>query len=121
MAVIIGITRAVDIGRKIYQVYRRTDKRLQRISPANQFINRYSPPGYRKGFKQAYRAGEIALGGKLIYDLLNQGITDAIPKKQRPTSQYRKTRNNIYGSSKGRFYRSKYNACPSRYRFRKKY
>ncbi len=117
MAVITGIMRGVDIGRKIYQVYRRTVKRLQSISPANQFINRYAPPGTRATLKKAYRYGEIALGGKLIYDLLNQGMTDAIPKKQRPTTEYRKTRNNFYRFGKGRFHRPKYNTCPRRRRF----
>ncbi len=117
MTVITGIVRGVEIARKIYQVQRRVDKRLQSISPANQFINRYAPPGLRVPLKKAYRYGEIALGGKLIYDLLNQGMTDAIPKKQRPTTKYRKTRTNFYKPSFRQRSRSKFHTCPSRRRF----
>ncbi len=118
MTVITGIVRGVDIGRKIYQVYKRTDKRLQSISPANQFINRYSPPHLRPAIKKAYRYGEIALGGKLIYDLLNQGMTpDGKIQKQRPTTKYRKTRDNVFPSRGRPLSRYKYNSCYRRRRF----
>ena len=119
MAVISGIMRGIEIGRKIYAIQRRVDRRLQGVSPANQFINRYSPPGYRPILKKAYRYGEIGLGGKLIYDLISQGMKsedNGIQKKQRPTSQYRETRTNFYKSRSGQRGRNKFYPCPSRRR-----
>ncbi len=118
MAVITGIVRAVEIGRKIYQVQRRVDKRLQSVSPANQFINRYAPPGSRRLLKKAYRYGEIALGGKLIYDLISQGMKqDGISPTDSKRSQYRKTRTNIFKSKFRQRSRNKFHPCYRRRRF----
>ncbi len=117
MTVVTGIMRGIEIGRKIYQVHQRVDKRLQSISPANQFINRYAPPGLRKPLKKAYRYGEIALGGKLIYDLVAGGIKeDGKIQKPRYTPKYRKTRSNFYNASNGFQRGYKRYTCPSRRR-----
>ncbi len=119
MAVISGIMRGIEIGRKIYRVQRQFDRRIQGVSPANQFINRYAPPGYRPVLKKAYRYAEAGLAGKLIYDLISQGMKsedNGIQKKQRSTTKYRETRTDVYKSRSGQRGRNKFYPCPSRRR-----
>ncbi len=86
----------------------RIDKRYRYLDPTNKFIQKYVPPGYRKRAFKIKRYVDVAIGGALIYDVIDEiynGFqTGNGPKAYKQYKTYRghkyyNTRSNKYYSA----------------------
>ncbi len=95
MVVVTGIKEVAKIAIRAYAKGKAMDRKYRYLDPTNKFIQKYVPPRYRSGAFRIKRYADIAIGGGLIYDLLNVDYDAQISS---PPGKNRQTRSNFQRS-----------------------
>ncbi len=101
------IVTGIKIAARIYKGYKKgqaLERKYRYLDPTNKFIRKYVPPGYRSRAFKIKRYLDIAIGGGLVYDLLDIDFDALLPKKNVRTGKIRQTRNYLVKSRSKRKY-----------------
>ncbi len=121
--VLTTVTRAVQIGRKIYNL----QQKYKYLDPTEKFITKFVPPGYRN---YARIAAGVGVGGSILYDvyqLINDGFqTPIVPTadkrdKKRNGNKFSYRSRYKYGPVYNRRYRRRCRPCPKQPGFKRQY
>ncbi len=105
---------------KVYKISKRFDQRVKFADPTNKFIRKYVPPNYRKKAYRFNKYAQIATGGGLIYDLVNE-IGSALQKQpSNAPSKFTETRRRFSTNNRSRL-KHGYYPCRCRKQSRKRF
>ncbi len=110
MTVITGIRTGLKIAGRI-------DRKYRLLDPTNKFIQKYVPPNYRARAFKIKKYLDIAIGGGIIYDLLNIDFDSTLQKRPSPNSA-RKARDYMVKYQSKRGYGGNYNRSNQRGKLR---